>query len=318
MSSSAAGACPAPAASRVVQIQEMPRLQERFGGGTATQIATQVTDLLSDEPGPLVRVGLDRAGRLLVLMPETAPHVVRSQLGDLARRIAATRFALGNEDTVRVTPVTGWVSFSGAGSGEELLDRARTATRVAGHHLDLLPVEWTPALDAVPEESTEPRRRDRVVDRLRLPGQFLATLVLGIGLPFVLYVVLGSLGWDVSGVAYWVVMGALVVTAASIWIEGLYAFDPPQPPERAGCAVPLRLGRDRGVPAQRGGHHRGHRRGVPARASTPATCRSWSPTTPRRRCRSRTSCTRWPDATRGSCRSRSRTAPRRRRTSTPR
>ena len=108
----------------VVQIQEMPRLQERFGGGTATQIATQVTDLLSDEPGPLVRVGLDRAGRLLVLMPETAPHVVRRQLGDLARRIAATRFALGNEDTVRVTPVTGWVSFSGAGSGEELLDRA--------------------------------------------------------------------------------------------------------------------------------------------------------------------------------------------------
>ena len=222
----------------VVQIQEMPRLQERFGGGTATQIATQVTDLLSDEPGPLVRVGLDRAGRLLVLMPETAPHDVRRQLGDLARRIAATRFALGNEDTVRVTPVTGWVSFSGAGSGEELLDRARTATRVAGHHLDLLPVEWTPALDAVPEESTEPRRLDRVVDRLRLPGQFLATLVLGIGLPFVVYVVLGSLGWDVSGVAYWVVMGALVVTAASIWIEGLYAFDPPQPPEEPGAPYP--------------------------------------------------------------------------------
>ena len=76
------------------------------------------------------------------------------------------------------------------------------------------------------------------MDRLRLPGQFLATLVLGIGLPFVLYVVLGSLGWDVSGVAYWVVMGALVVTAASIWIEGLYAFDPPQSARRAGCAVP--------------------------------------------------------------------------------
>ena len=248
----------------VVQIQEMPRLEERFGGGTATQIATQVTDLLSDEPGPLVRVGVDRTGRLLVLMPETAPQDVRRQLGDLARRIAATRFALGNEDTVRVTPVTGWVPFSGAGSGEELLERARTATRVAGHHLDLLPVEWTPELDAVPAESSAPeparprrgpapapgavpghpgaghRPAVRAVPRARQPrlGRLRRRLLGRHGRPR------GHRRVDLD--------------------RGPLRLRPAAAARGAGCAVPLRLGRDRGVPAQRGGHHPGHRRGLPA------------------------------------------------------
>ncbi len=167
----------------------MPRLLDRFGGGAATQIATQVTELIADSPEALERAGLDRDGRLLVLLPESGPQEVERRLGALARRIAATRFALGNEDVVRVTPVTGWSPFAAASSGEQLRDRALTAVRVAGDHLDLLPVEWTPALEPATDlDRRGPGRIRRsaatVGNRLRLPAQFLLTLVLGVGLPF--------------------------------------------------------------------------------------------------------------------------------------
>ncbi len=227
----------------IVELQEMPRLLDRFGGGAATQIATQVTELIADSPEGLERAGLDRDGRLLLLLPESGPQEVERRLGALARRIAATRFALGNEDVVRVTPVTGWSPFATATSGTQLLDRARTAVRVAGDHLDLLPVEWTPALDPATDlDRRGPGRIRRsaatVGNRLRLPAQFLLTLVLGVGLPFLAYLVLGAIGWDVSGVAYWVVMAALLVTAGAIWLEGFYALDPQRPPDEPGAPHP--------------------------------------------------------------------------------
>ena len=116
----------------IIEIQEMPRLLDRFGGGAATQIATQVTELLGGSPRELERIGLDRDGRLLVLLPETAPAEFDAHLRLLARRIAAHGFVLGNEDVVRVTPVTGWARFADAADGHELLARATTALRAAG------------------------------------------------------------------------------------------------------------------------------------------------------------------------------------------
>ena len=222
----------------IIEIQEMPRLLDRFGGGAATQIATQVTELLEGLPRELERIGLDPAGRLLVLLPETAPVELGTHLRVLARRIAAHPFALGNEDVVRVTPVTGWARFADAGDGQELLARATTAMRAAGHHLDLLPVQWTPALGVETAPDGQAGWVSRTVERLRLPVQFLATLVVGVGLPFGAYALLGRLGWDVSGVAYWVVMAALLVTAGTIWLEGFHALDPQRPPDEPGAPYP--------------------------------------------------------------------------------
>jgi cellulose synthase/poly-beta-1,6-N-acetylglucosamine synthase-like glycosyltransferase/CheY-like chemotaxis protein len=228
-----------PGALGVVQLQEMSRLQERFGAGAATHVANQVTELLHADPLPLERVGLDHAGRLLVLMPETSRDEVQARLGRLAKQVAATRFTIG-EDTVRVTPVTGWLPFTKADSGDQLLERAVTAATAAANHLDLLPVLWTPGL-----ESTAGRRRrttsawfTRALDRLRLPAQFMATLLVGVGLPFGAYFVLGEMGWDISGIAYWAVMASLLVTAGAIWLEGLYALDPERPPEEPGADYP--------------------------------------------------------------------------------
>ncbi|MGZ4500913.1 MAG: glycosyltransferase [Nocardioidaceae bacterium] len=222
----------------VVQIQELARLRDRFGSGVAAQVAAQVAGLLAEDPMPLERLGLDGSGRLLLLLPETAPAALEARLSRLARQVAATRFTLGDEDSVRVTPVTGWITFDQAGSGEELLDRAVTAATAAANHLDLLPVAWSPTLARTVGRRRRRTLRERVLDQVRLPGQFVATLLLGVGLPFGVYYVLGRLGWDVSGTAYWVVMAALLVTAASIWAEGLYALDPERPPEEPGAPYP--------------------------------------------------------------------------------
>ena len=222
----------------VVQIQELPRLRDRFGSGVAAQVAAQVTGLLAADPMPLERLGLDGSGRLLLLLPETPPADLEARLSRLAAQVAATRFTLGEEDSVRVTPVTGWITFDQAGSGEELLDRAVTAATAAANHLDLLPVAWSPTLARTIGRRRRRTLTERVLDQVRLPGQFVATLLIGIGLPFGVYYALGRFGWDVSGAAYWVVMAALLVTAASIWAEGLYALDPERPPEEPGAPYP--------------------------------------------------------------------------------
>ena len=222
----------------IIEIQEMPRLLDRFGGGAATQIATQVTELLSGSPSELERIGLDQSGRLLVLLPETAPTELGAHLRVLAQRVAAHGFVLGNDDVVRVTPVTGWASFADASDGHELLARAGTALRAAGDHLDLLPVRWTPSLEAEAPSHKRAGAVSRSTERLRLPVQFLTTLLVGVGLPFGAYALLGKFGWDVSGVAYWVVMAALLVTAGTIWLEGFYALDPQRPPDEPGAPYP--------------------------------------------------------------------------------
>lgn len=221
----------------VLQLQEMPRLVERFGSGVATQIAGQVSGLLDEQPEHLERVGVDGSGRLLVLLPECPPADVQRRLASLAKLVAATRFTLGNEDTTRVTPVTGWARFSSAETGDEVREHAITASRVAARQLDLLPVEWSPALE---DEEVEARDRwlTRLVDRLRLPAQLVVTLLVGVGLPFGAYAAFDRIGWDVSGVAYWVVMATLLITAVAIWVEGFYALDPERPPEQPGAPYP--------------------------------------------------------------------------------
>ncbi len=221
----------------VVGIQEMSRLTDRFGAGVASQIFTQVAERIGGTE-PLQRLGLDRGGRLLLLLPETGADEVHRTLSAVAATIASERFTLAGGDTVRLTPVTGWVPFALADDREQLHGRAVTAMRAAADNLDLQPVRWQPSFEQTGAARRERPLWDRVVDHSRVPLQFLATLVIGVGLPFLAYLGLAAVGFDISGVAYWVVMAALLITAATIWIEGLYALDPKRPPDEPASAAP--------------------------------------------------------------------------------
>jgi cellulose synthase/poly-beta-1,6-N-acetylglucosamine synthase-like glycosyltransferase len=153
--------------------------------------------------------------------------------------VAATRFSVGDEH-VRVTPVTGWVRFSDADTGTQLLHRALTAIDAAASHLDLIPVAWTAVLERPGSKhaATAGPHLAELLNHLRLPAQILATFVIGIGVPFALYTVLGETGADVAGLAYWLVMSALLVTAVTIWVEGMFALEPKKPPAEPGAPYP--------------------------------------------------------------------------------
>lgn len=131
--------------------------------------------------------------------------------------------------------MAGYTALAGGGTAAEMIRRATRAADAAALHLDLRPQAWTPAVDAeVAARDTGPGWRHR----LRTPMQIAATFVAGIALPFVVYFVLGQTGHDITGVAYIVVVVALLVTAASIWIEGFLALSPVQPPDEPGNPWP--------------------------------------------------------------------------------
>lgn len=237
-----------PGALGIVRLQERPALEARFGSGVPVQLAEQLADLLRDDPVPLEQLGRSSKGHLLVLLPETDEDSVQQRLASLAERVAATPFTVSGE-SVRVTPISGWASFAGdapygeqldAQSGEQLYARALTALGAASHHLDLLPVRWSPDLE---RQVTSKRRsakaaRTNVLNWLKLPAQILSTFLIGIGLPLAVYAGLGSVGLDISGLAYWCVLAALLITGAAIWIEGFLALDPQRPPPEPGAPYP--------------------------------------------------------------------------------
>lgn len=242
----------------VLELAERDVVRDRYGVRGDDELAAQVGALLRSGAGPLDVVGRDHEGRFLLLLPETLLEDVEPRLRELSAQVVRTRWVVAGE-RVALTPVVGWLALSDAASvtGAEdgshevqragaaadvvdaaLVDAAALAADAASLHLDLLPVRWTPELAGQLRRS---RRRPLVPwsARLRTPLQIALTLVLGVVLPFFVYLGLYRVGVDLGGIAYLVVVAALLVTAGSIWVEGLLALDPEQPPaEEPGQVFP--------------------------------------------------------------------------------
>ena len=97
---------------------------------------------------------------------------------------------------------------------------------------------WTPDLEPSEDASSlEPRWGGRLA-RLRTPLQILATVLLGVVLPFPVYLGLYELGIDISTPVYLALVLALGLTATAIWTEGFLALDPVRPPAEPGSPPP--------------------------------------------------------------------------------
>lgn len=68
--------------------------------------------------------------------------------------------------------------------------------------------------------------------------QVLLATVVSVLVPFLALVGLDRVGLDVSGILYWTVVGALTVTAVTIWVECLHALDPPRLPSKPDRPAP--------------------------------------------------------------------------------
>ncbi|MCW2789453.1 MAG: response regulator receiver modulated diguanylate cyclase [Aeromicrobium sp.] len=93
--------------------------------------------------------------------------------------------------------------------------------------------------DLQPRHHDGTRRQSSVRITWRSAGfQIFMATIGSIVLPFLGLVGLHHLGFDPSSLLYWILVGALGITAATIWAECLHALDPPKPPARRDGPAP--------------------------------------------------------------------------------
>lgn len=228
-----------------VSVSERELVNERFGGRSDAPIIKQMIALAEDDRLPLEIMGGDAENDLLMLIPEAASAPVKKRLRRFARRIARHTFVVG-EENVRLTPIIGFVAVEGHVAAEQLLEQAKAAALFAGLHLDLEPVEYAPSMDALAHER---KAKTQTVKKISVWSRQLAnwrtgfqigmTILLGVVLPFVIYAILGSIGFDITQEVYVVVVLGLLLTSALIWWEGILALRRVDPPEAPGTHYPV-------------------------------------------------------------------------------
>ena len=210
----------------VLDLDELASVRLRFGPRAIDEIAKQLGDVLAAEVGPLEVAGRDEQGRFVLVLPETSEEDVQERLQHLCEDIAESGLQ-ANRETVHVTPLVGHAPLTSGASAQEAVEHAALALEAAREHLDLRPVAFDPVMLRVAEERATGKDKPR--RSLRTPLQILVTLVVGLVLPYLLYWSSWRAGVDIAPVAYVVVVVSLLVTGATIWVEGLLAQDPVQP-----------------------------------------------------------------------------------------
>jgi len=218
----------------VVDLDEREALHARFGDFADNDLGARLVALLIRQPGdqqPLL--GRDHDGRFLVVAELESAE---DWLADLAVEIASTHFSVAGEG-VTITPTIGWAETSSV-SPQTAIQRATIACDVAANHLDLQPVRWTPELESTRSRPVQVAWHRRVFERSRTGLQIVATLILGLGVPFAVYMALHRAGIDLVSWFYAGIVIALVVTGLMIWIEGFNALDPERPPKEPSSPPP--------------------------------------------------------------------------------
>ncbi|HMA35222.1 MAG TPA: response regulator [Chloroflexia bacterium] len=226
-----------------LELDELPRVAERLGRRAAAEIAKQVGALLRAADWPLAIQARERSGRFMILLPETAAAPAAAHLEGIGRRIMGHTFTAAGE-RLNLTPTLGFAPFTTALPLDALRDHARVAQNYAATLLDLRPQEYTPALDTALAQQRAAQVGhhvpwwDRLYTQFIIPIQIGITLILGLVIPFCLYAILDTLHYDITPVMYLVVAAALLLTSYFIWMEGLLALDPDQPPAAPGAPYP--------------------------------------------------------------------------------
>ena len=208
-------------------------IQDRFGTQAEGLIVRQLTSLLSSELQPLDLIGRIAPGRIAFLFPETNPDDIQRRLETISNKIMAASFQM-EENTLHLTPTVGYATFGRESHFDRVRDQALTALDQAETNLDLHPRRYEASMGSIGRQKTNREERLAFLRKiLILPAEILSTYILGYGIPFLLYLFFDHLNFDISTVAYILVVISLAVTSLLIWIEGflsLKRFDPPLTP----------------------------------------------------------------------------------------
>ncbi|GAB2819636.1 glycosyltransferase [Streptomyces daliensis] len=219
----------------MVAVAEMGPLEARLGPRVRREVAERLAGVAEKLGSPWDRLGWDDDGHLLVLMPGVDEETARAALREFAHTVAGTRFVVADEN-VRLTPAVGWLPLAECADPGQAVDKARDAVTEALRHRDLLPVAYAPWM----RDTGQHRRRPLTafVRPLLSALSPLLVLLVGVGLPFLLYQQSYELGWDLGSGVYWVVVAGLLVSALLIVLECLFSLDAEPRPEQPGQPYP--------------------------------------------------------------------------------
>lgn len=211
----------------VLAIFEIERIRNAFGLGGEAALARQLANLLRRESRPGDLLSRDASGRFVLFLPGLSAAEAEQELSKLLFRAASQDYKT-EAGNVRLTPICGFVPLDPVKGTAWSLRAAAAMLPQAQQQLDLHPVQWQPSA-----EVSEARKRFRLGGGVRAALQILATLILGIAVPLLLYTFLAKLGWDITFIVYVIVVIALTITSSLVWMEGFLALrriDPPQEP----------------------------------------------------------------------------------------
>lgn len=223
-----------------VAVLELPGLEARQGKTVAQHAFREVVSRILANGRPLDLVARSGRYELQVLMPDSDEETAKHQLEVLCREVSASPVALDGTSDLRVTPTLGIAALRKSISSRVAQQRAREALQFSTLQGDLRPVLWTEAIGrwSAAQAPKKPRRFRKFAGILRVSFQLFLMMMVGGVVPFLAYVLFDRLGHDVSFVMYLVVVSALCVTAALIWLEGAKSFGAPGPPVQPGEPYP--------------------------------------------------------------------------------
>ncbi|MES4905572.1 MULTISPECIES: glycosyltransferase [unclassified Streptomyces] len=221
----------------VVEVAEMGVLESRLGPRVRREVAERLAGVAEKLGGVCDRFGWDDDGRLLMLLPGVDEDAARRSLQKFAGTVAGTRFIVADEN-VRLTPAIGWTPLAECAGHHQAVEQARDAVAESLRHRDLRPVRYAPWMRAAPRRHRRRRPFSLALRPLISALSPVLVLLLGVGVPFVLYQRMYELGWDLGSAMYWVVVAGLLLSAALIVVECLFALDSVDRPERPAQPYP--------------------------------------------------------------------------------
>ncbi|MEP9362868.1 glycosyltransferase family 2 protein [Nocardioides sp. CN2-186] len=177
------------------------------------------------QPGEVVAATVDGRIALRLRHEDRAARPVRLQ--EMAYHAVEALDSLTDRDGV-IDLGVGWARISRKQDPQE-----------AGEHAAEAAAESVRARDLQPRvQGAGVRQRHPAVSWFSASRQVLFATIGCAVLPFLMMVGLYAVGLDVSTFVYWALVGALGITAATIWAECSQALDPPRPPEAPEGSAP--------------------------------------------------------------------------------
>jgi cellulose synthase/poly-beta-1,6-N-acetylglucosamine synthase-like glycosyltransferase len=219
------------------RIAEHDGLVERLGAHAADRVTAEVVALLWASAECEERHVVDADGVIWLVVPNVTSVAGQRRLRELSHSVVDAVFDIGGE-MVRVTPVIGYATFDQASSAHDLRELVLSAVEDARLHLDLVPIRYEPRMRSPMPEAGGRDRLLELADRLRSPIQLAFTMSVLLSFPFIVYVAVWYLGFDLTTVVYPAMAVAITAMAVTMWVETGLAKSAPSPPERPGSPEP--------------------------------------------------------------------------------